>query len=219
MNCELEEVRAAVAASDFDGQAAQLRMAPSSRPGGRARDLPGSPRRAAVLLLLYCLDDRLTLVLTRRPDYDGVHSGQVSCPGGQHEAPETLETTALRETFEEIGVAPDDVEVIGRLTPLYIPPSDFEVHPFVGVFRNGRPRFTPDTFEVAEVIETPLDVLLDPVTRQEELWELRGMSVSVPYFLVSGHKVWGATAMILSEFVERLRAQQKDRAPRQELGL
>lgn len=205
MPCSLNEVRAALSLPDYDGFAAQRRMAPSSRPVGRFESQPGGPRLGGVLMLLYCAADEVNLVLTRRPDYNGVHSGQVSCPGGRHEPPESLETTALRETFEEIGIRPEDVVVLGRLTPLYIPPSDFEVHPFVGCFRAGRPFFAPDTREVAEIIEVPLAHLLDPATRVEETWELRGVEVMVPFFRIGDHKVWGATAMMLSELVERIR--------------
>ncbi len=204
--CTLEQVRAALALPDFDGEAAQLLMAPALRPRQRPAALATPPRLGGVLLLLYGVDHELHLVLTLRPTYEGIHSGQVSCPGGRHEPPETLVTTALRETEEEIGVPPAAVELLGQLTPLYVLPSDYEVHPFVGFHAGGRPVFAPHTREVAAIIETPLRLLLDPATRAEEEWELRGLRMAVPFFLVGEHKVWGATAMILSEFVERLRA-------------
>jgi 8-oxo-dGTP pyrophosphatase MutT (NUDIX family) len=209
--CTLDDVRAALVLPDFDGVAAQLLMAPALRPKERPAGLATTPRLGAVLLLLYCADDELHLVLTLRPTYDGIHSGQVSCPGGRHEPPETLATTALRETEEEIGVPPAAVALLGQLTPLYILPSDYEVHPFVGCHAGGRPRFVSHPREVAAVIETPLRLLLDPATRAEEEWELRGLRMAVPFFLVDGHKVWGATAMMLSEFVERLRVVQASR--------
>jgi hypothetical protein len=130
----------------------------------------------------------------------------VSFPGGRHEPPETLETTALRETYEEIGVPAADVELIGSLTPLFVVPSNFEVHPFVGRFRrDGRPVFAPDVREVAAILEVPLRLLLDPATRVEESMELRGgLRLRVPCFRVGEHRVWGATAMMLSEFLQRL---------------
>jgi len=206
LTCTLDQVRAALALPDFDGVAAQLLMAPALRPKERPAGLATTPRLGGVLLLLYCADDELHLVLTLRPTYDGIHSGQVSCPGGRHEPPETLQATALRETEEEIGVPPAYVTILGQLTPLYILPSDYEVHPFVGFHDGGRPVFAPHSREVAAIIETPLRLLLDPATRLEEEWDLRGLRMSVPFFLVGEHKVWGATAMMLSEFVERLRA-------------
>ncbi len=204
--CTLDHVRAALALTGFDGLAAQLLMAPALRPKERPAGLATTPRLGGVLMLLYCAADELHLVLTLRPTYDGVHSGQVSCPGGRHEPPESLEMTALRETEEEIGVPPARIAILGRLTTLYILPSDYEVHPFVGFHDGGPPTFAPDPREVAAIIETPLARLLDPAARGEEEWELRGLRMMVPYFLVDGHKVWGATAMMLSELVERLRA-------------
>lgn len=202
-----DHVRAALSLADFDGTAAQRRMAPVSRPMSRPTDRTAGPRLGGVLLLLYCADDELHIVLTKRPEYEGVHAGQVSCPGGRHEPPETLGDTALRETYEEIGVPPAEVELLGELTCLYVMPSDFEVHPFVGRYIGpGRPRFVPDTREVAAILEVPLRLLLDPATRAEEEMELRGgLRLRVPLFAVGEYKVWGATAMILSEFVERLR--------------
>ena len=191
----------------FDGPVAQRRMAPIARPMLRPAGRSEGPRLGAVLILLYCADDDLHVVLTQRPEYDGVHAGQVSCPGGRHEPPESLGQTALRETYEEIGIPPADVELLGQLTSLYVMPSDFEVHPFVGRYTGvGRPSFIPDTREVAAILEVPLRLLLDPATRAEEEMEQRGgLRLPVPFFRVGEHRVWGATAMILSEFVERLR--------------
>lgn len=205
MTCALEDVIVALALPDFDGSAAQFKMAPSSRASFPLPEQANAPRLGAVLVLLYCHDGALHLVLTKRRDDLGSHAGQVSFPGGRHEPPETYLATALRETQEEIGVAPQQLSVLGQLTPLYIPPSGFEVHPYVAYFPAGRPAFVPDRREVAQIIEVTLAQLLAPDTRVEELWELRGQAVTVPYFAVDGHKVWGATAMMLSEFVERLR--------------
>lgn len=206
MSCTLELVQAALELPEFDGYAAQQHMMPVARSRFRSPDRSGEPRLGAVLLLLYCLDEHLYLVLTRRRDDLSSHPGQVSLPGGRHEPPETLEETALRETFEEIAVPPEQVQLLGQLTSLYISPSDFEVQPYVGVYvGSGRPAFVPDPREVADVIEVPADHLLDHDKRTEELWQLRGTDVTVPFFQIDGHKVWGATAMILSEFAERLR--------------
>lgn len=203
----LDDIRAALALPGFDGPAAQRRMAPVARPMSRPDDRPDGPRLGGVLILLYCADDEFHVVLTQRPDYDGVHAGQVSCPGGRHEPPETLGQTALRETWEEVGVPPADVELLGEMTPLYVMPSDFEVHPFVGRYIGaGRPDFVPDRREVASILEVPLRLLLDPATRAEEEMELRGgLRLLVPFFRVGEQRVWGATAMILSELVERIR--------------
>ncbi len=210
----LNDVKQSLELPAFNSLAAQLKMAPTFRPNARPMQQPGQVRLGGVLILLYCLDDELHLVLTRRRDDLQAHAGQISFPGGRHEAPETLLMTALRETYEEIGVPETAVTPLGTLSHLYIPPSDFEVHPFVGWYTEGkRPNFVPDHNEVAEILEVPLRHLLNPATRQEEPWELRGQSVIVPFFAVNGHKVWGATAMMLSEFIERLRLVMSAGAP------
>lgn len=202
----LADVQQALLLPDFDALAAQKKMAPISRPERRPESLAGQPRLGGVLILFYCRQKELYLVLTRRRDDLNNHAGQISFPGGKHEADETLQETAVREAHEEIGIDPAAVTILGELTPLYIPPSDFEVHPTVAWYSNGRqPTFYPSDAEVAEILEVPLCHLLHPETRVEELWDWRGDKVLVPYFNVEGHKVWGATAMMLSELVERLR--------------
>jgi 8-oxo-dGTP pyrophosphatase MutT (NUDIX family) len=197
----LDTVRTALALPNFDGVAAQLRMAPLTRALQRA-DVPGTAKLAAVLILLYPVEDVLHFVLMRRTEYKGVHSGQISLPGGKREDSETFEETAIRETFEEVGVS-DPVEVLGLLTPLYVPPSDFEIHPVVGCLP-AKPTWKPDPVEVAEVIETPLHVLFDPQVKEAEEWTRNGQPFPVRFYRIAGHKVWGATAIILSEFEARL---------------
>lgn len=197
-------IRRAVNLAEFDGPAAQSQMQPVPRENRRPSSRSGEPRQGAVLMLLYHKNGQTHLVLTRRRDDLQSHAGQVSLPGGRREAQETLKETALRETHEEVGVPPTDIAVLGQLTPLYIFPSDFEVHPFVG-WHEGAPTFQPQPAEVAEIIETPLVALFDDQTRREELWEWRDGTLQVPFFQIGEHKVWGATAMMLSDFLERLR--------------
>lgn len=144
------------------------------------------------------------LVLTKRHDDLNSHAGQISFPGGRREEGETLEATALREAHEEVGVEPAALTILGELTSLYILPSDYEVHPFVA-WHDGQPTFTRQADEVDEILEVPIAHLLDPANQYEEPWEIRGYQLIVPYYLVGKHKVWGATAMMLSEFLERLR--------------
>src|SRR5579864_8707575 len=127
----LDDVRKALALPAFDHAAAQKLMAPRPPRAMRRGDLPGSPRLAAVLVLLFPVDGVLTFPLMRRPEYEGVHSGQISLPGGSQEGGETFEQTALRETQEEFGVS-EHIEILGALAPVYVPPSDFEIHPLVG---------------------------------------------------------------------------------------
>lgn len=203
----LEDVRRALAAARA-GRPAQERMSPRPRPGDRF-PMPQvvDGKEAAVLLLLYSHAGDLYFYLTRRTETVAAHKGQVSLPGGAREADETLEQTALREANEELGVDPSRVEILGApLTPLYIPVSDFWVTPFVGYYR-GDPDVNAAASEVYELIPTPLASLLDASLILEEDWDLRGLKVRVPFFLIGGHKVWGATAMMLSEFAEMLQAQ------------
>ncbi|MDY7041130.1 MAG: CoA pyrophosphatase [Chloroflexota bacterium] len=157
------------------------------------------PRQGGVLILLYLSVGGLALPLTRRTKTVENHKGQISLPGGAREDDEPLWRTALRETEEELGVAASTVEVLGALTPLYIPPSDYCIYPFVA-YCPVRPAWQPDPIEVAEVLEMPLSLLRDPSTVRREQWEVGGQMVDVPFYLVGRHKVWGATAMVLSEF-------------------
>ncbi len=200
----LPRIRQALALSGFDALRAQQRMAPEPRPLRRPVTVPDQARQGAVLVLLYPGTAGPDLVFIRRPDDLNAHAGQIAFPGGQQDRDERLVETALRETKEEIGVPPGAIQVLGTLSPIYIPVSDFEVHPFVG-WHAGRPRFTPSADEVAEILEAPLNGLLDPTRREVETWFLYGMDVVVPFFRLGPHKVWGATAIILEELIERLR--------------
>ena len=199
-----QQVQQALTLKDFDPLAAQMQMAPMPRITIRRAETPGRPRQGGVMIILYNKLNQTHLVLTRRRDDLKSHAGQISFPGGRREDGESLQTTAFRETLEEIGIQPTELDFLGRLSHLYIPPSDYEVHPFVTWYKNGRPTFIPQETEVAEILEVPLSHLLDPSTRQRETWQIQGYELDVPFYLVSGHKVWGATAMMLSEFLARL---------------
>ncbi|MBK9175953.1 MAG: CoA pyrophosphatase [Flavobacteriales bacterium] len=165
------------------------------------------PRESAVLALLYAKDQLAHTVLMLRPNYDGVHSGQVAFPGGRREPGDTdLVATALREFEEETGAAPEEAEILGSLTPVYIPPSRSLVTPYVAIAREAGP-FHPDPHEVAELMEVPLELLLrdDILKRREQHIAIMGRTVEIPYFDVRGHVVWGATAMMIAELRELLR--------------
>jgi 8-oxo-dGTP pyrophosphatase MutT (NUDIX family) len=182
------------------GWAAQRLVAPHPRPALVDLGPDHRPHQGGVLVLLYPSSGELALPLTRRTETVESHKGQISLPGGAREGDEPLLWTALRETEEELGVDPDSVEVLGALTPLYIPPSDYCIYPFVG-YCSFHPTWQPDPVEVAEVLEVRLSLLRDPSAVHRERWEIRGQMVDVPFYLVGRHKVWGATAMVLSEFV------------------
>jgi 8-oxo-dGTP pyrophosphatase MutT (NUDIX family) len=183
------------------GEETQFLMAPEKRP--KIKDIsPESfdPKRSAVLILLFPINNILKTVLIQRPEYNGVHSGQVAFPGGKfEEADKELANTALRETFEEIGISPADVKILGKLTDLYINPSNFLVAPFVG-FMNQVPAFKPNEREVKKIIVIDLDLLGDmAIQGVKTLTHNNGTKIKTPYYDVEGLTVWGATAMIISE--------------------
>ncbi|GAB3557165.1 NUDIX hydrolase [Spirosoma fluminis] len=158
-------------------------------------------RRSAVLICFYPYQDSILLPLILRPQYDGVHAGQMAFPGGRMERiDENLTRTALREAQEEVGIRVTDVKVLGLLTELFIPPSNFYVQPVVGMLPY-RPDFYPDPREVEAVVEVPLDTLLDETIVGDSQIEVRGVLVDAPYYQIQGYRVWGATAMMISELL------------------
>jgi 8-oxo-dGTP pyrophosphatase MutT (NUDIX family) len=189
--------------------AARERLLPRDAYGRSTRPVDApvgtTPRIGAVLVLLYPLDGALHVPLTVRTASLRHHSGEVSLPGGGFDADDgTLDQTALREAWEELGVVRSEVEIVTSLTPVWIPVSHFRITPYVGI-ATRRPPFTPAPAEVALLIETPLATLVDPRNIGSELRELRGGLVHVPYFAVGEHHVWGATALVLAQLVGRLR--------------
>ena len=176
---------------------AQFEMASDRRQqrlqNGQSEERP--PRRAGVLILFYPGEQGPIFPLIRRTEDGTVHSGQVALPGGTYETSDgDLVQTALRECHEEIGVAPDGMEVLGSLSDLYIPPSNFLVTPTVAVLSEP-PAFQLDPLEVAAVIEARLEDLLDG----SRIKTTEKYGFTVPYFDLEGEVVWGATAMMLSE--------------------
>lgn len=198
----LENLTEAVQLPDFDLENAWHGLMPVRRPAPPAGV---TPREAGVLVLTFPEADGLHVVLTRRTETLKSHSGQISFPGGRR-GPEddSFTATALRETCEELGVC-EAVEIIGMLSTLYIPPSNFLVHPIVASL-HAQPIYLPNPDEVAEVFTMPLHYLLDDQIKETEEREFNGNRVPVTYYRVNGHKVWGATAFMLSELEHRLRA-------------
>lgn len=187
---------------DLPGHEAQYRMAP----GLRIRFKPTTRvKKAAVLLLLYPHKESLCTVFIKRPDYPGIHGGQISLPGGKMEENDLDFTfTALRETEEEIGIKMKEVEILGFLSPLFIPVSNVLVSPVIG-FIAEKPVFRPQPGEVEGLIETAIDEFLKPEVVQDKIKIIRLTRAIVPYYNINGHHIWGATAMIISEFTELLR--------------
>ena len=194
------QIEAALVAP-LPGEDAHLVMAPSPRPVQKwSLD---DARTAAALLVLYPRLDRPHVLLTLRGHDLPYHRGQVSLPGGMVEPGESPVAAALREAHEEVGLDPAAAEVLCDLTPVFIPVTGFILHPFVAVAR--RPlTFTPHEVEVARVIEVPLAELADPARQRVESRVIAGESRRVPYYLVDGEKLWGATAMIIAEFMTLL---------------
>ena len=216
-------------ARELPGPAAQARLAPVPRRKWPASFDRARIRNAAGLLLLFPatkatavlanhaekkdalrfprtprLDaDTAHLILTVRSESLRRHSGQVSLPGGVLEPGESFEQAALREAHEEVALPLDAVRIVGALTPLDIPVSGFRLHPIVAI-ANARPALTPVDGEVARILEVALDELLDPATLVWLDREREGVALKVPAFEVAGHEIWGATAMVLAEFLTLL---------------
>ncbi len=188
------------------GPEAQDRMAHAVRSSypGKTEDA----RIACVLLALYPKNEEWHFVLIQRVSNNpnDRHGGQISFPGGGLEANDaSLEHGALREAEEEVGIIREDVQLLGRLTEMFIPVSNFIVHPFVGAL-DYTPTFIPQVTEVQQILEVPLKEFLHPANRKKTEIHLSDKLVlkNVPYFDIQGHVVWGATAMMLNEFQEVL---------------
>ena len=166
------------------------------------------PRKSAVLALLYPENDEVMLVLMKRAEDQSVHSGQISFPGGQAEPFDVDDiATALRETEEELGIDKELIHIIGKLTPVYISPSNFNVIPFVG-FMNDKPVFHINE-EVDRVITVSLSDLLAPGSKVKRKVNTRYVKdLEVPCFLVEGEILWGATAMMINELLEIYKAKR-----------
>lgn len=187
---------------DLPGEDAHSMMMPIVRDARlRQPDKQPDPVNSAVLVLFYEDDHgHIKFPLIQRPEYNGAHSAQVSLPGGKEEpADKDMVHTALREAEEEIGINPSDVEVIGKLSDIFIWVSNYLVAPIVGVTRS-KPEFVLDKQEVDHVIEADLTDIINPEKRKEGTILARGeYKIRTPYFDIDDRVVWGATAMMLSE--------------------
>jgi 8-oxo-dGTP pyrophosphatase MutT (NUDIX family) len=188
-------------AQDLPGENVQFSMAPITRE--KIKEIPKEnyhPRKSAVLILLFPVGNSIKTLLIQRPEYDGVHSGQVAFPGGKFEESDvTLQQTALREAFEEVGIIPEMVNIIGNLTDVYITPSNFLVTPFIGIV-SEMPTFIADEREVHQLIEVDLLELNNKAIQAEKMIAQRnGYLLKTPYYNIAGLTVWGATAMMISE--------------------
>ena len=168
------------------------------------------PKDAGVLILLYPVDGKVTTVLIKRTDYPGVHSGQISFPGGKMEDMDSdISATSIREAEEELGIDLREMNTIGRLTELHIPVSNFTVYPLVSYLKE-RPVFNPDRIEVDHLIEVCIEDLMKPGIIKYTWREILSEQSRVPYFDLEGRQLWGATAMILSEFLDLISRSEKN---------
>jgi 8-oxo-dGTP pyrophosphatase MutT (NUDIX family) len=196
-------------AGTLPGIDAQLRFAPSpNRPGWEAGYFPSGARPAAALLLIYPLEHGVGIPLTIRGRGLARHAGQISLPGGATDPGETLIDAALREAGEEIGIEASTVRVLGELTPVHVLVSGFTLHPIVGVTEQ-RPDFIAAPGEVEEVLEISLDDLRDASRIRRGTRIREGLAIEYPYFDLLGHQVWGATAMVLGEFICLLQDEEQ----------
>jgi len=181
-------------------EAAQRRMAPTPRPGALSIERVEQCKQAAVLILLYPKDEIPHLIFIQRSMESVHHPGQIAFPGGRIEDGESNNEAALRECEEEVGCDREQLQLLGKLTPLYIPPSGFCVHPFVS-FLSERPEWRRQQEEVAEVLEVPVHDLLMPSAQKATCEHREAVWMRIPYYDWQGHRIWGATAMMLCEFL------------------
>lgn len=180
------------------GISSQIKLKPELRKFSKETS---NEKKAAVLTLLFPIKNRIHIAFIKRANYDGPHSGQISFPGGMHEKTDKdYMHTSLRETEEEIGVVQNEIKIIGKLSSLFIPISNTRVFPVVG-YMNFTPEFKIDNKEVQRMILVPLSLLYK---KTNVFWESRvfeNIKYRIPYFNYKSDKIWGATAMILSEFL------------------
>jgi 8-oxo-dGTP pyrophosphatase MutT (NUDIX family) len=187
--------------ADLPGLQAQKQMAPKARLTADYTPNPHGAKRSSVIILLLPGNNDFDVAFIRRIRNGSVHGGQLAFPGGKEETYDKSPTeTALRECNEEIGVLPNDIRVLGHLTNLYIPVSNFSVHPVVG-YLHYKPKYIPNPDEVEEIHEIGLSHICDPKNRLLKTVNVRGEGMEVPVFQIGQLDIWGATAMILSEFV------------------
>lgn len=191
---------------ELPGKEIQWEMASSDRMIKNFPKNPGKDARiAAVLILLYPFKGSIYTVFMQRHNYEGVHGGQISFPGGKkEEADKDIIQTALREANEETGVDPASIEIIGKLTPLFIPVSNMLVTPVVG-WTNQKPEYTEQAEEVVFLFEADLKRLLNPLLIKVKPMAIRGESINVKYFDYDGNVIWGATSMLLHELLTVIR--------------
>lgn len=200
MNFQAENIRQALL-KKLPGSASHKKMLPPNRPLTLVSQNQKHLKHSSVLLLLFEENEELFACLIKRPKHMKYHPGQIALPGGRVEKNETALETALRETHEEIGIPQERITILGTLSELYVAVSQFLIHPFVG-WLDSNPKFKINHDEVETTIVFPL--LRFKNTFEEEVLETITGKLKVPCIHYNGEIIWGATAMILSEFYDIL---------------
>lgn len=191
------------------GVSSHLKLAPAHR-AEELSNMNGkleNAKKSAVMILLFHEAEKLKVVFIRRSFYVGIHAGQIAFPGGRYEDSDIhIQNTALREIEEEIGIAADKIEILGQLTDIYVPPSNFLISIFVGYLAE-KPQYRPDEREVAEVIEVDLAEFFhdDVIQEKEFVVPSAKTSVNALYYRVTNADLWGASAMVMTEFLDILK--------------
>ena len=191
-------------ANELPGESAQLSMSPLKRKI-HPTEVKNS-KESAVAIVLFQSNNTIYSLLLQRPEYSGIHSGQICLPGGKVDIiDDSLVETAIRECFEETGIPANKLELLGDLTPVYIPVSNHHVQPFVFLHR-GEPNLIPDKREVVQIIPFEIHQLLNhKIIKRKDIFSNQKTLKNIPYFDIHNKMVWGATAVILNEFKEILK--------------
>jgi 8-oxo-dGTP pyrophosphatase MutT (NUDIX family) len=206
INNKINQLKHAIA-NQIDTSEAHWQLMPMQRKLDFEKLVPNfHTKKSAVLLLFYPENDKLNLIFIKRQDYDGVHSGQIAFPGGKIDKDDkNLKYTALRETNEEIGIKINDIEILGELSEIYIPPSNYLVKPYIG-FINYKPEFILNEREVNLVFAIDISVINSAtIIYENEIIINKTLKIKAPCFNLNGYMVWGATSMILNELVIKLK--------------
>jgi 8-oxo-dGTP pyrophosphatase MutT (NUDIX family) len=205
-----EIIRRKLQNTSLPGLQSHLKLAPAQR----ISEIAGYPangivaKKSAVMILLFEENEQMKVIFIRRSIYVGLHAGQIAFPGGRYEESDgNVQITALREIEEEIGIHRGEIEVLGQLTDIYVPPSNFLISIFVG-FLSKKPHYNPDKREVAEIIEIPLaDFFLDNIIHEKN-FQIPSTShtVNAPFYKVGSIELWGASAMVMTEFIDVLKS-------------
>lgn len=211
MTLSLTDIKLGLSKS-LPGLTSHLKMAPSTRKSEleAAGEAMQFAKKSAVMILLFHENEKLKIVFIRRSFYVGIHAGQMAFPGGRFEESDlTVDNTAFREIEEEIGIKQENIELLGRISDIYVPPSNFLISVFVG-YLHEKPQYKPDEREVAEIIEIDFDEFLqtDNIGIKSFHVPSANHAVEAPYYRTSRCDIWGASAMVMSELIDLLTSKE-----------